>query len=262
VPLRIYSLIHPQTALCRAGHDISESNVSLAELGTTCWAHSSARHHILWSADLYKLWLLLSCCRGESAFAVFHSQRFWVILVVLNGDSGCRWWHLRGRLTAQIGWIGLKVWQLLDAFIVWTEWTHTMAQNNKQCHLCHLSLLIVISIIIISCWKLSLHAGVPLGLLLSTSLRHVVCFYGWINTSSALLYALGTLHLPQFSLSDFVRLYTPMNCTWTVAVALLCVCLSVCCTCDEMTNVVVEWNSLYHLVAVSLSKVMTALVTF
>jgi len=29
-----------------------------------------------------------------------------------------------------------------------------------------------------------------------------------------------------------------------------------------MTNVVVELNSLYHLVAMSLSKVMTALVTF
>jgi len=34
-------------------------------------------------------------------------------------------------------------------------------------------------------------AGIPLGLLLSTSLRHVVCFYGWLGGSSMLLYASG-----------------------------------------------------------------------
>jgi len=36
-----------------------------------------------------------------------------------------------------------------------------------------------------------LGAGLPLGLLLSTSLRHIICFYGWINGTSSLSYALG-----------------------------------------------------------------------
>ena len=43
-------------------------------------------------------------------------------------------------------------------------------------------------------------AGIPLGLLLSTSLRHVVCFYSWLGGSSLLLYALGTASLLLFAL--------------------------------------------------------------
>jgi len=37
-----------------------------------------------------------------------------------------------------------------------------------------------------------LDVGMPLGLLLSTSMRHVLCFHGWLHGTSALLYALGT----------------------------------------------------------------------
>jgi len=31
----------------------------------------------------------------------------WVIII--NGDGGCRWWQPTGGLTAQVGWLGLKV---------------------------------------------------------------------------------------------------------------------------------------------------------
>jgi len=40
---------------------------------------------------------------------------------------------------------------------------------------------------------LMLYIGMPLGLLLSTSMRHVICFHGWLYGTSALLYGLGSV---------------------------------------------------------------------
>ena len=40
-----------------------------------------------------------------------------------------------------------------------------------------------------------LSTGIPLGLLLSTSVRHIACFHDWIGGTFAVLYALGlTFH--------------------------------------------------------------------
>jgi len=50
----------------------------------------------------------------------------WVMII--NGDSGCRWWQPTGGLTALVGWFGVVGLLCSEsACIVWTEWTLTMA---------------------------------------------------------------------------------------------------------------------------------------
>ena len=45
----------------------------------------------------------------EGRFAM-HERRWDEIrkVITTNGDIGCRWWQTTGRLTAQIGWLGLR----------------------------------------------------------------------------------------------------------------------------------------------------------
>ena len=85
-----------------------------------------------------------------------------------------------------------------------------------------------------------LNAGVPLGLLLSSSMRHVLCYHDWLGGTSAFLYVLGTVFLSPLTVLArcCIRLFVFVSVS-VIFAAVLCisvayniirlsVCLSVC----------------------------------
>ena len=82
-----------------------------------------------------------------------------------------------------------------------------------------------------------LNAGVPLGLLLSSSMRHVLCYHDWLGGTSAFLYVLGTVFLSPLTVLArcCIRLFVFVSVS-VIFAAVLCIsvayniirCLSVC----------------------------------
>ena len=149
------------TALCQASPASTPSTFSRTNTTYDCLSlnclHRRQTSYVSCYLTSHLGQLSLLCAVGRSN-ENWHSGWIIIIIIIINGDSGCRWWQPTGGLTAQVSWLGLRVDGCLALGL---HSSHKPSELSQwPCHGASIVTITIVVIIVLNCALYTSHYSV------------------------------------------------------------------------------------------------------